>query len=913
MTKHFLAMIGSKKVPGARCQVPSRMTLGTSLLVLCTLLTIQSILPSPALAARNIYKDMQDLTRQQLLIDQQGKPAIDLHVKRFTAATISQQPFIYLRREVQDAFDPFRWSDLLRETDYRPGMAYGQGATNIAELRTLASREERVRALGRELQLIATSYEAPVISPEYAEFPQKARAVIRIWQAGTGSMVRTETGLLLQAKPMDASEALKQQIKKVGETLKNLIQKDDMGTENREAFVAAVWRYFHGERFVTGKRKDDYPLPPNIPDAEPGTERQFLKKQYPELEKEMERLWQALRATVDTKTLKNMEVVWFTLKDEARDELLPENILLWAYVEKKKDGTLTGDIGFQWMLGLEPVQPSLCRDNDGQMERNEKETLCETGGFEMDATTTHGGAFPPPPVDGTGLCTQPFQRLGYLCRPIVGDAGTNMCKQETKPSKDKIVLSACTQETGSQATLMGPDACQTVNWKAPVPFDVQKHCKIKVECGPLKFGGGQLYPKDKNGVIRLVIAETGLEKQGPPVPMILHELTHARQYCENPPGFDGHENLDKMSREEYQNVCCRVEGEAYRAACAMLDQYHNFRDRQTGKPLTVKILDNKNQEKAIELNVETCWQLLTDASCRERSVRAKKGEVQCPNTFTYTYKNTLSIQDAAFVKMNELMFKNLPPGTPRTCQEATDPKREDPMVGAIKRSLEQVNMQVCDPSRVTEYTNTIGGTMCYIDQCLEQSIEDHRLIAGRQTFNAGETAFVNEACIASGVGGSTVTNVPLNLNPPLPAYRPELLIQTLDAELCQQNGLPPQSPPSRCAFSLLQTLNRPEEDILRTAIALWNDPVGVTTAIAHTEQLSEALGARIATELYKNYLDASIPKLASITGEAASLLQTFTKVTFSQAMCAFKDPDNWLLGSSGKCTMPLSSSSAPKP
>ena len=254
------------------------------------------------------------------------------------------------------------------------------------------------------------------------------------------------------------------------------------------------------------------------------------------------------------------------------------------------------------------------------------------------------------------------------------------------------------------------------------------------------------------------------------------------------------------------------------------------------------------------------------------------------------------------------MFKELPEGDPETCKEALDPTDFDPRLAAALRDIEQTNRQVCDPNRTTNYQNTIGGSMCYLDQCVEQSVEEHRLIPGKQTFAAGEEAFTAEACIKPATDLSTVTTVPLVVTPPLPPYRPGLLIQQMDASLCQQNGLPPQSPPSKCAFSALKNLQSPQEGIAETAINLWKNPLGLNIAIAGTERLSEALGARVATELYRNYLDATIPKLASLTTEASALLKTFLSVKFSQAMCAFKDDGTWLL-SNGLCK--AASSSAP--
>ena len=895
--KNSFAMTGSPKGQGTRDKgkLLSHVTCYMSLFFLWM---YQVLFPVQVLAAQDIYKDMLKMTQQELLQDGNGDASVDLHVKRFTAKVLSKDPYNYYRSEVQKSFDVLQWPQLLSKNDHRPTMAYGPGSVTIGDLRTVAGREERVRALGRELQLIATSYEAPVISPEYGDFPAKARATIRIWQAGTGSVVRTDTGLVLRAIPMDNDQVLPGRVKNVGTALKDLLHKDDAGMENREDFVAAMWRYMHGVRFVLGERKE-YPKPPDINGADPGTERQFLKKRFATVENALKQLWDDARVYAQTNMKVEVgEVVWFTLTDESRDKLLPENVNVWVYVEKLRDGTLSGDAGLQWGIATEPVLPSLCNDMNGAMEGSEKENLCAFGA-PADKITTLGGLFPPPPVDGTGLCTEPFQRLGYICRPLSGDAGTTICKQDVKQDKTKILLSACTKDTGTKATLMGPDVCASTTWNDPTAFNPQTNCKITLKCDKLPFGGAQTAKKAADGTIVVTVKSSKLEEQGPPVPLIIHELTHAQQTCGLPPGFDAYAGYQKMTPDQYGAVCCKNEGEAYKSECEMFDQDGLFKDPATGAPKLLSIVGTDGKPKNVELNVETCWQLLTDASCRERGSKDGVGEVRCPNTFTFSNTNTLSIQKAAFEDLTNYVFKNIK--GPKTCADALDPKKLDPRIVAAKRAVEQTNRQVCDPRHTTTYPNTIGGSMCYIGQCLEQSIEDHRLIPGRQTFAAGDEAFTAESCIGPTIDSSTIVSVPLKVAPPLPPYRPGLLIQSLDAELCQQNGLPPQSPPSRCAFNALRTLASPEEDILKTAISLWKQPQGLVTTVGGTEKLSEALGARVASEWYGNYLKVTVPKLSVLTTEAASLLNTFTKIKFSAAMCPYKDPGGDWLQSNFKC------------
>lgn len=874
---------------------PGKNIFHSALFTLLSALAVLLLLHVPsAFAARDIYKDMLDLTRTQLLIDDKGNPKLDFGVKRFTAKVISDQDTQFHRYEVLEAFDPLKMPNIFT----RRNISWGVGAFSYAgPMQSIARREEQVKALGRDLQLIATSYEAPILSPDYGDFPEKARAVIRIWQAGSGSAVRTNTGLMLRSAPMDARPGDQQVIKGVGDRLQELVKKDDFGDEDREAFIAAVWRYSYGLLFTKGV----YETPPPILEAEPGTERQFLAKVFPTLEQALEELRTNVVSLAPLDDMKNKEIVWFTMQEKNRDRLLPKNVRIWAYVQKHiTDGFthISGDVGLQWVIGTEPVLPSLCKDTNGAIETSPTQNLCDTGN-PTTGPTTLGGAFPPPPVDGTGLCAQPLQKLGYLCRPITGDAGTTICKDTVKPIAGQITLSACTKDTGTRSTLMGPDACEDLQWKDSVAFDPQSQCKAKLSCKSLSFGGAKQEAKQADGTMELIIEKdpAKLEKFGaPPVALMIHEITHMQQNCAMPPGYWPYpKDTSKMKPENFQHKCCTYEGEAYKRQCEAYEQDGMLRSKN-GAPVRIRI---GTQE--VELNVETCWQILTDASCRQRSaLPASTGgigkEIQCPAAFTFANKDSKAVIQTALTDMTKMLFKRAKElKLPVTCDEVlNNPKGMDSRIAAAIRDVDKTNRQVCDPNRTTGYINTIGGNVCYMNQCLEQSVEEHRLIPGRMTLSANETNYPFEGCVPPGPDDSTLTTVALTTSRPLPAYRPEYLVQSLDTALCQLNGLPPSTPPFACGFSAERPLRQLDDDILKSATNLWLQPQALRAAVDGTQSLSDALGARVASELYKEYLDSSLQKLAGVTAEASALLRQFTAVNFSPAMCPFKDDGTWL-------------------
>lgn len=86
-------------------------------------------------------------------------------------------------------------------------------------------------------------------------------------------------------------------------------------------------------------------------------------------------------------------------------------------------------------------------------------------------------------------------------------------------------------------------------------------------------------------------------------------------------------------------------------------------------------------------------------------------------------------------------------------------------------------------------------------------------------------------------------------------------------------------------------------DLFGMSLNILDQSNAQEAAALGVQSLSDALGARIASELFAGYLQGSARGLGDITHNAASLLQNFTRVKFSPEMCPAtgNGNSNWLL------------------
>ncbi|MBI1812830.1 hypothetical protein HYR82_03545 [Candidatus Peregrinibacteria bacterium] len=846
------------------------------------------IAPPAAHAAPSPYQRMLGITRQEMMLKENGEAGAEMLIKKFTAAVHSAPKFLILRKEVDTALQQ-KYDEWCIEKPYRKGLSYGQCLATLAGTITgTASREERTRTLGRDLQIIAGSFEAPMGSDRpLGNLFTHARGIISIWQAGTGSIVQSQagaamTGAQIRVVNLPLSDAAVQKFQALRAQLDLLVHTNDAGERNEEELVAVVWRYHHGYRFLRGERPEFPPPPQADPESDIGTERQYLFSWSEEVEKALADIRALSMSIAVTPPLQRGEVAIIRIPPELQ-ALLPGNILLWSNVERLPRDVISGDTGLEWDLPLEPMLPSLCRKTTAE-DQTEIANNCDVGNPLPGGATTLGGAYPPPPVDGTGLCTHPFQRSGYLCRPQAPPAGST-CAQVQKPQDGVITLSRCSGTGAVRETLAGPDACMDAPWTTSTrPFNPQKQCTIDMACFDGDFIGGETFIKKPDGHILVTVAKN---PPGPATYVFLHELVHARQICDLPPGTAiDPPKIEPTDSPEVQQAktdqCCRVEGEAFRVQCQAMEEDGIFRPEGTDAELISKTT-------GIPINVETCWQALDDFSCRSRGAGA------CPNTFSFGKYDEKTLTTFAFEIATDWAIRRKPKDMPLDCESTLHPpqgKQRDPRIDGALREAQTIGRKVCDPNVITTYRNTIGNNLCYFDQCLEQSMETHRIAGGRATFTVGDPAFPQEACEPN-VPQSTIlwgTSDP----PRLPPYRPSLLLKNVDEALCQSNGLPADSPPSACGFAASRRLLLPEQ-LLQTGLSLLSQPQEQTSPVLGVQTMSDVLGQRIATSLYGRYLHGLSTSLTQITTQAVILLNRFTTVSFSKAMCPLNDAKGELL------------------
>jgi hypothetical protein len=807
-------------------------------------------------ASPSLYQQMLAITQSEMLNaqgDTEGNMDAPTNIKRFSAAvtTLPAGPV-----------DPAEIPDVLAG-----GMAFCQQSSTRTEMSELqecgtartaiqqtVKREEQLQALGNDLQIIASSYERPVLRlpGDELDFAARARALARIWKAGTDAPAAAGGGLTFRERSVTADETLKMIANDISTKLSALAQATPAGMDS-EQFVAAVWRYdLGGVRFVRGERTD-YP-PPNAPATDPdGTEAQYRWKRWPELEKSL----LSLRSYLDTLSvdppLQNGQVIIYRLPADVQ-ELLPPNVLAWAYTEKDEKGGLTGDVGLTWDAAVEPVQPSLCKDG------------------QAGCVPIPGGAYPAAPQDGRTLCTSPLARLGYLCRAFNTEPG-NLCKNPQTPSPNSIVLAACTADKPATETPGGPRFCQDVAWHQPVPFDANTQCKVQITCGEdTESFAGLTKPKEADGAISVTIKNTPLT----PAPyMFIHELTHARQECGLPPGTHLQENPDPGDSEEQKSkkldACCRTEGEANRNQCDAMQADGIF----DGSPVSAAT--------GLPINKETCTQVLTDFECKSIHHKA------CPAAFSASLSEDTEkkFQDDVV----QLSMARKPPTLPLTCKQAAGEAplapgmAPDPRVQGTITDIEKPD-NVCQIGLQTTYDNTIGNNLCYLNSCLGL-MSDHNIVPGRAPRTVGDESYPYASCMRPDPAFGTVLELPAAESWAPPPYRPAELLKQMDQALCV--GLAPQNPPALCAFSINDGLNQTRNRYDGIGSNILDQTAERADAMQGLQDMSEALGFRMGTRLYVDYLQKKGETLQQIIQGAATLLGNFPKVRFPTVMCPLSD------------------------
>ncbi len=774
--------------------------------------------------------------------------------------SVDDQVLTFVRLAVQDDWDltndeieeivrGYGWKICGGKPDQPIGQSSAECTNMISTVNRIAKDQQTIRKMGRTLQSIATGYELPL-----SDLPDRAlrlsadlQGIVNIWSAGTGSIQSKQklSAIRTVSVPGDQESGIEDVIEEIARIL------NDLDEEQR---VAAVWRYSQGARLVRDDRSPEYLAPPipNDPSEYEDTERQFLFKRWDELEDELlELLGDAAAFPIDP-PLTSSETAYVLLPQTMLSERMPDNIIVWIRLHGDNgNNNPLQDAGLEWSVPLEPVMPSLKKDDEDE--------------------PILGGEYPPAPEspdpettpEGFMLCTGPGMLRGYLCRPVPPSI-EKKCP-EPRGNGDNIQLVTCT-DTGSLAlryTTASADVCREITWKKPETFDPITHCRINLRCAsscsPVPTVEGLTGTKQNNGTIDVCIENN---TTGPATYLVYHELAHAYQLCDKPPETTYEEPAPNASPEEREKIrarnterCCSMESEAFRMQCEMMEHDGLF--------------EGAGEVDGIPINAQTCSDYAANNACGQRD-----GFNGCPTLYAYT--------QGFLNRLNAVGDRN-PQNVPVTCSASINPSTIDPRVKALKDLIERRD-DVCRPDNVTEYKNRIGNNLCYIGQCVEQSVELHRMTPGRRPATIGDMAAPwNDPTTGTPLGNLLTS--PVVTDDTFPVYQPHLLVRTLDGALCQSVGLPAISPSILCLVEASRQLELTRESGLQTAIGLLGQNLEQQEDLRDLSELARGIGARAGTELYGNYLRNSTRALADIIGMANTLLKQLENVEFPAQMC----------------------------
>lgn len=723
----------------------------------------------------------------------------------------------------------------------------------IPRVQLLAMQEMRVRRLGHNLQIAATSFEVPIsdLPGRASKLASDLRGILSIWSAGTGSIKSTINSTPIRSKG-DENGAYDSLLNELGTALKDL---------NEEERIAAVWRYQYGVRLIKDERAPRFPAPFDDQGSGAGTERQYIFKRWTPVEEKLAAIWDKAKNDPFDPPLEANETGYITFKESVFDNTLPENVIVWIRMDADAEHPF-GDVGLQWKTPLEPVQPSLLKDGDRDTPILGGDYPPEPRAEESAVAEVPGQPAPEEQLpEGRGLCTSPGALRGYLCRPFIAVAPEERCPEEddAEANPNEIRLTTCVNTGSIRHTAAGADVCREVNWENSKPFDPNRQCILALRCSNDCNDGVSLgkasFKRKSDSVVDVCV-----EGNNPGATYILyHELVHAYQFCSMP--VDGSADLeyDTMPFDEANALCCRIEGEAHRASCSLMEADGLF--------------DSSATFQGVPMNAETCAEAGANVSC---GLTTHSGKPFKPCFTSRTYPT--GFFEAVVQKMN-----TNPKDLPAQCDAILDPKKMDARVADLIEAIERQN-HVCSPGNQSNYVNRIGNNACYIGQCVEQSVELHNISAGRTPTTVGDEV----APWHSPEAGTPLGNI--LINPPdvqlhLPVYRPAYLAQQLDTTLCQLQGLPPQTPPILCmalANRQLEATRLMGINITESLLTQRTESENIFTDMLH---LAPSVGIRMGSTLYADYMRGSSQSFASLLNMASKLLEDLTKINFPKNMC----------------------------
>ncbi|MFH0851623.1 MAG: hypothetical protein V1876_02640, partial [Candidatus Peregrinibacteria bacterium] len=388
----------------------------------------------------------------------------------------------------------------------------------------------------------------------------------------------------------------------------------------------------------------------------------------------------------------------------------------------------------------------------------------------------------------------------------------------------------------------GPATCRTGWWRIPASGSAQSSeaycglCEPKLAC---EDGCGSQPPvKEADGSIKVCVDSASLP--GSHLALFVHDLTHAQQLCTLPAGTNIFDTPER---------CCANEYEAHRVSCRII--------AEDG------ILDE------LGVSIEECAAGLANASCSAFGARVCSA-VDLPdlqNQIQRSWEQHAQEPDRTFP----------------SCEDYIQPGAGN--VDTRPLSMLEAMKSVCTPGCRTRYENTIGNNFCYVGQCIEQSIEEARLIPGRMATEVQDESFPWDACAAEDQHFGGLVILPA-ISPPFPApYNPRLLVESLDRALCQINGLPALTPPVLCLFDEQRRLNTPTESPLTTTLSTGDQTAENEDPAASLQRMTQGIATRIGTDLLTGYLRWAGGALSDTVHTANRLIGNMEQVKLPSTTC----------------------------
>ncbi|MDD5041125.1 MAG: hypothetical protein PHX87_00380 [Candidatus Peribacteraceae bacterium] len=788
-----------------------------------------------SLGGLQIYENMHSVTLKEVALE-----GVDEQIINYVVQLADQENMIPKGKTAADMKEAVKAAFETRLDDFceKYAVTYDACPQTYQMFRDWGRDIIETRTLSTDLLHIATGYETGVMGGmgDIFTIAERTLTIRNLWRSQDDALLTPEVFPLIRAVPRPDS------------ITDGMF--DDLGAELKKYVPNAVWRYRYGIAAF---------------DKEPCRETQGSTELFEAIEERSCAVEEKLRALRDAlpaavsefdPMLQRGEIVIFPLR--RLDD--PAHVIVWMMAENV-NGEVVRDVGLGWDLMLESVPIGILGGAPCDTDKL-GEAYCTVVDNYM---VRPGGRYEDPPkepgADEGGLCQLPFARDGYLCRPMRPDR----CNAEI-PDKDpkSIVLAECKPTQAKQPvaiTASGPDVCRTGWWRIPLhPEEMSKdtaeedpdlrpgHCSNCVvdivcseSCGGIDGFDSETQLKDENGIIKICLSRKNhpsLLASG-----LIHELIHAQQLC-------------PLRREDTtidDETCCALEAEAYRASCRILD--------------TNGILERAN------VSIDECIGAGANKSCE------RYGKTICSSLDTETIWNKLMAiaqkDTSSYLSCDELV---------------SDMANKEPIAAAMKEGMNGA----CTPGCQTKYENTIGNNLCYVGQCIEQSIEQSRVIPGRMALVVGDESYPWDSCAVDDSQAGGLITLPA-VSPPLtPAYNPRLLVESLDRALCQLNGLPAQTPPILCQFNYQRRLNIPTSDYVSTALSFAAQIEENDIPTMQLQRMTQSIAARIGSSLLTRYLSWAGSALSDTLRTANQLLNSMEKTQFPLETCprqAVEKPD----------------------